>query len=58
MRNNLMNKNAFQSNQAWHTASANMRSTAGLHIGVFNFGDLGRSGGMGRYKLPKAEEHS
>ena len=30
-----------------------MRSTAGLNIGVFNFGVLGRSGGMGRYKLPK-----
>lgn len=23
------------------------------NIRVFNFGDLGRSGGMGRYKLPK-----
>ena len=30
-----------------------MRSTPGLDIGVFNFGDLGRSRGMGRYKLPK-----
>lgn len=56
MRNNLMNANAWKSNKTWQsapTASANMRSTPGLNIGVFNFGDLGRSGGMGRYKLPK-----
>ena len=35
---------------------ANMRSTARLNIGVFNCGDLGRSGAVGRYKLPKKRD--
>ena len=51
MRNSLMNANSYKSNKSWQsapTASASMRSTPGLNIGVFNFGDLGRSGGVGR----------
>ena len=50
MRNN-MSKAAFVSGKTWQdapTASAIMRSTTGLNIGVFNLGDLGRCGGMGR----------
>ena len=44
-----MNASSFKSNKTWQTAptaSANMRSTTGLNIGVFNFGDLGQSGGI------------